>query len=147
MKSTSQERKSKAEWLGQYCAAQRRQELLAEELARLRSDAERMTAVLHGMPGRGAPDPDHLPKAIERVTAAQEALEEQIAACLQCRAAVAAAVGGIAHPQRQEVLRRRYLLGQTFAEIADAMGLVERRVFQLHAQALDALTLPPEAAC
>lgn len=139
-----QERKAKAQWLGRYQAAVREQALLAEELVRLRAEAEKVTVVLHGMPGRGAPDAERLPRAVERIVAAQEALESQIAACLQCRAEVAAAVAALEHPQQQEVLRRRYLLGQSYAEIGDAMGLVERRVFQLHRQALDRLRLPAE---
>ena len=32
----------------------------------------------------------------------------------------------------QEVLRRRYILGQSYGDIADAMGVVLRRVYQIH---------------
>ena len=32
----------------------------------------------------------------------------------------------------QEVLRRRYMNGESYAEICDALALVERRVYQLH---------------
>lgn len=35
-------------------------------------------------------------------------------------------------PLAQEVLRRRYINGESYAEICDALALVERRVYQLH---------------
>mgnify|MGYP002419862313 CR=1 FL=1 len=38
----------------------------------------------------------------------------------------------IQHPLAQEVLRRRYMNGESYAEICDALALVERRVYQLH---------------
>lgn len=37
----------------------------------------------------------------------------------------------------RQVLQRRYLMGQSFAEIADAMGVVQRRVYQLHHAAVE----------
>ncbi len=137
-KQTEQEnRRQKAAWLGRYRAALRRQDLLAQELAQLRAAAEHIGTPLRTVPGGAAPGPDRLPRAVERLAEAEEALQNQIAACLQCRAEVATAVGLVPNPQQQEVLRRRYLLGQTYAEIADAMGLVERRIFQLHRAALE----------
>ena len=33
---------------------------------------------------------------------------------------------------REQVLRRRYIDGESYAEICDALALVERRVYQLH---------------
>ena len=45
----------------------------------------------------------------------------------------------------QEVLRRRYILGQTYPEIADAVGLVLRRVYQIHRAGV--LDLDLEPAC
>ncbi len=134
-------RRQKSAWLGRYRAALRRQELLAQELAELRAGAEHVGAAGPAVPGRTGPDAARLPRAVERIVAAEEALEAQIAACLQCRAEVVSAISGVGHAQRQEVLRRRYLLGQTFAEIADAMGLVERRIFQLHRQALEQISV------
>lgn len=128
-------------WLGRYRAALRRQELLAQELAALRAEAEHVGTALHATPTHTGPDPARLPRAVERLAAAEEALEAQIAACLQCRAEVVSAIGTVEHPQRQEVLRRRYLLGQPYADIADAMGLVERRIFQLHRQGVEQITV------
>lgn len=129
--------KQKVRWLGRYQAAVRRQELLMQELTRLRADAQRVTAVLGGAPGAGGPNTQRLPLAVERIVEAQQELEGQIALCLTCRTQVAAAISAVEHPQQQEVLRRRYLLGQGYADIADEMRLVERRIFQLHRQGIE----------
>lgn len=135
------EYKRKSQWLARYRAAVQRQQLLAQELAQLRAEAEHLGGAA-GAPVGGPPSPDRdrLPRAVERITAAEQALEAQIAACLACRAEVVSAIATVAHPQQQEVLRRRYLLGQTYAEMADAMALVERRVYQLHRAALANMT-------
>ena len=45
--------KEKVEWLGRYQASVSCQHMLEEEIEVLRSDAERVTACMSGMPGRG----------------------------------------------------------------------------------------------
>lgn len=123
--------KEKVEWLRQYRAAVSRERLLEGELEMLRSAAERVTACLTGMPGAG-PDADRLPRAVERIEETQKKLEEQIEDCVECRFAVTHVIAGVKAPDVQEVLRRRYILGQSYADIADAMGVVLRRVYQIH---------------
>ena len=44
--------KEKVEWLGRYQASVSCQHMLEEEIEVLRSDAERVTACMSGMPGR-----------------------------------------------------------------------------------------------
>ena len=45
----------------------------------------------------------------------------------------------------QEVLRRRYVMGQNFSEIAEAMGVVQRRAYQLHRTAVEGMAVPKRA--
>lgn len=130
----------KIAWLGQYRAAVRRERMLEGELEMLRSAAERVTACLTGMPGAG-PDPDRLPKAVERIEETQKKLEQQIEDCVDRRFAVMQVVAAVQAPDVQEVLRRRYILGQSYGEIADAMGVVLRRVYQIHRAGVLALSL------
>ena len=47
--------KEKVEWLGRYQASVSCQHMLEEEIEVLRSDAERVTACMSGMPGRSGP--------------------------------------------------------------------------------------------
>ena len=130
----------KIAWLGQYRAAVRREQMLEGDLAMMRAAAERVTACLTGMPGAG-PNPDRLPKAVERIEETQKKLEQQIEDCVDCRFAVMQVVAAVQAPDVQEVLRRRYILGQSYGEIADAMGVVLRRVYQIHRAGVLALPL------
>lgn len=130
----------KIAWLGQYRAAVRREQMLEGELEMMRAAAERVTACLTGMPGAG-PNPDRLPKAVERIEETQKKLKQQIEDCVDCRFAVMQVVAAVQAPDVQEVLRRRYILGQSYGEIADAMGVVLRRVYQIHRAGVLALPL------
>ena len=123
--------KEKIAWLSQYRAAVNRERMLESELEMLRSDAERVTACISGMPGAG-PNVDRLPRAVERIDETRKKLELEIEDCVDRRFEVMRVVAAVAAPDVQEVLRRRYILGQTYPEIADAVGLVLRRVYQIH---------------
>ena len=46
----------KMKWLGRYQAALSYQHMLEDEIEVLRSDAERVTTCMSGMPGRGGPN-------------------------------------------------------------------------------------------
>ena len=105
--------------------------MLEGELEMMRDAAERVTACLSGMPGAGS-DPDRLPKAVERIDETRKKLEQQIVDCVERRFAVMQVVAEVQAPDVQEVLRRRYILGQSYGDIADAMGVVLRRVYQIH---------------
>ena len=52
--------------------------------------------------------------------------------CAELRIELVAELAKVQHPLAQEVLRRRYINGESYAEICDALALVERRVYQLH---------------
>lgn len=130
----------KIAWLGQYRASVRREQMLEGELEMMRAAAQRVTVCLTGMPGAG-PDPDRLPKAVERIEETQKKLEQQIEDCVERRFAVMQVVAAVQAPDVQEVLRRRYILGQSYGEIADAMGVVLRRVYQIHRAGVLALPL------
>lgn len=121
----------KIKWLGRYRRAIGKERFLEGEIETLRSDATRMTARLSGMPGAQA-DPNRIARSVESLTEAQEKLEKQVQSCVACRCEITQGISEIEHPARREVLRRRYILGQSYQQIADEMGLVERRVYQLH---------------
>ena len=122
----------------QYRTALDQERFLEEEVQSLNSDAQRMTTRLTGMPGTG-PNPDRLSRAVERLDAARAQLDSQIEACMGIRCKVARAISAVPNLTAREVLRRRYVDGQSYAEIADEMGLVERRVYQLHRMGLQKL--------
>lgn len=129
--------KEKVEWLGRYQASVSCQHMLEEEIEVLRSDAERVTACMSGMPGRSGPNADRLPRAVERIEEAQKRLEQQLESCMETRAEIMCGIMTVRDRPGQEVLRRRYVMGQNFSEIAEAMGVVQRRAYQLHRTAVE----------
>lgn len=132
--------KEKVAFLRQYQGSLRREQLLLEELAELRSRAEGLSRVLNGMPGAPS-DGSALPRAVENLLDAQTRLEEHIAACLVLRSQTILAISAVQDDSQREVLRRRYILGQSFEAIAEGMGIVPRRVYQLHRLAVNGLDL------
>lgn len=128
----------KAAWLRRYQAALRGERLLADEVERLRAEAARVSPLLTGMPGAG-PDPDRLPRAVERILEAQRLLEAQVRRCMALRDEVERAVCAVQDERLREVLRRRYILGQTLEQAAGAMSYDYRWAKRLHRQAVEAL--------
>lgn len=131
----------KTKWLGKYRESVCRQRMLEDELAVLRSDAERMTVCVSGMPGRSGVNADRLPRAVERIEEATKKLEVQVGVCLDERYAVMREIMQVKNETQREVLRRRYIAGNSFNEIAADMGLVPRRVYQLHHRCVDKMEL------
>ena len=102
-----------------------------QELEAQRARACKTTAALTGMPGGGG-DGQALPRAVESIVAAQQGLQAQINLCGATRREVVAALDQVTDTRDHEILRRRYLLGQRFEEIAVEMCLEYRWVRRIH---------------
>lgn len=127
-------------WLRRYQESLRQEQELAKEVEQLQSEACRMTPLLSGMPGGGS-DGQGLPRAVERILTAKQDLQAQIERCCTIRREVSDATLRIPHPRDQEILRRRYLLGQRWEEIAVEMHIELRWVYRRHRQAVTFLTM------
>lgn len=130
----------KVRWLKRYRDALRLEKELREELEAQRARACKTTAALTGMPGGGG-DGQALSRAVESIVAAQQELQAQINLCGATRGEVVAALDQVTDTRGHEILRRRYLLGQRFEEIAVDMVLEYRWVRRLHKRAVNILTL------
>lgn len=126
----------KVHWLQRYRDALQLEEELRQELEDQRSRACKTTAALTGMPGGGG-DGQALPRAVESIIAAQQELQEQINLCGATRREVVAVIDQIEEERGHEILRRRYLLGQRFEQIAVEMCLEYRWVRRLHKRAVE----------
>lgn len=73
--------------------------------------------------------------------AAQQELQAQINLCGATRREVVAALDLVVDARDHEILRRRYLLGQRFEEIAVEMCLEYRWVRRRHKMAVGAMTI------
>ena len=130
----------KVRWLWRYRDALKLEGELRQELEAQRARACKTTAALTGMPGGGS-DGQALPRAVESIVAAQQELQAQINLCGATRREVVAALDQVTDTRDHEILRRRYLLGQRFEEIAVDMMLDYRWVRRLHKRAVNILTL------
>ena len=122
---------AKQKWLNRYNEAVAQVEFFQEQLAELESASTRTTARLDGMPGGGR-DTTRLARGVERIDEAKKNMEEELDHCVKYRLEIVAELAKLQHDQAQEVLLRKYIAGESYHEIGKAMGLVDRRVYQLH---------------
>lgn len=130
----------KVRWLRRYRDALELEDVLRKELEDQNTRACKTTAALTGMPGGGG-DGQALPRAVESIVAAQQELQAQINLCGATRREVVAALDQVADARDHEILRRRYLLGQRFEEIAVEMCLEYRWVRRRHKKGVEMLTI------
>lgn len=130
----------KVRWLRRYRDALKLEVELRQELEAQHARACKTTAALTGMPGGGS-DGQALPRAVESIIAAQQELQAQINLCGAVRREVVAVLDQVADARDHEILRRRYLLGQRFEEIAVEMCLEYRWVRRRHKMAVGAMTI------
>ena len=128
----------KVAWLRRYQQSLRQERELEQELLALRSQACRVTPLLSALLS-GTPDGQGIPRAVERIIQAQQELERQIAICADTRRDIITIINQITDARDQEILRRRYLLGQRFEQIAVEMHLEYRWVRRRHKQAIEML--------
>ena len=134
----------KLAWLRRYLDSLRLERELEREVDQMETLATRVTPRLSGMPGGGA-DGQSLPRAVEGIIRAKQELEAQVNVCKAIRAEIVAALEQITNPRDHEILRRRYILGQCWEEIAVEMHLEYRWVTRSHHRAVDMMILTPES--
>ena len=130
----------KVRWLRRYRDALRLEEELRQELEAKRARACKTTAALTGMPGGGG-DGQALPRAVESIVAAQQELQAQINLCGATRREVVEALDQVTDARDHEILRRRYLLGQRWENIAVEMHIALRHVYRCHRKAMSELVI------
>lgn len=130
----------KVKWLRRYQDNLHREQELTEEVEQLRSRACKVTSSLTGMPG-GTSDGQALPRAVEKILETQQELLTQINHCGVIRQEVVSVLEQAASSRDQEILRRRYLLGQKWEKIAIEMHLEYRWVRRLHKRAVGILPI------
>lgn len=134
----------KIAWLRRYLDSLRLERELEREVDQIETLATRVTPRLSGMPGGGA-DGQSLPRAVEGIIRAKQELEAQINVCRAIRGEVVAALEQITNPRDHEILRRRYILGQKWEQIAVEMYYSYKQVRRRHCTCVESLSLPDES--
>lgn len=130
----------KVEWLRRYRDARRTERRLIEELNQLRAEAASVSQALTGAPSGGG-DGQAIPRAVERIAAAESRLDSAYGAALAVCAEVKDAIDTISDPLRRDILTRRYILGQKWEYIAVELDRDMRWVTRLHRRAVNDLKL------
>ena len=130
----------KIAFLRRYCDAQRTMRRLLEELQQLQAEATSVSQALTGAPSGGG-DGQAIPRAVERIAAAESRLDSAYGAALAVCAEVKDAIDTISDPLRRDILTRRYILGQRWERIAADLDRDKRWVLRLHHRAVDGLTI------
>lgn len=127
-------------WLHRYLDSLRAEKELMLERERLRSEAENISPVLSGMPSGGS-DGDKLPRAVERIVEADQRLACQINVRMAQRSEILDAVEQLPNQRQQEILRRRYILGQRWERIAVDMDIGLRWIYIMHKKAVENIVI------
>lgn len=130
--------REKIGWLGRYGREKARARLLAQEVEALRAEAARAREAL----GPGARTPQ-LEQAGAELEEARRRLDAQAARCLSLRRQTVWAISRLDDERQREVLLRRFVQGQSLQQVADALGVVVRRVEQLQTAGLRMLQPAP----
>ena len=124
--------KEKVAWLQRYLKAREKANFLGGCVQEMEAEAQGMRTRLDGMPGAGL-DTARLARSVEKVEETRKMWNDQLDRCGELRIELVAELAKIQHPLAQEVLRRRYMNGESYAEICDALarGLSARQCAEL----------------
>lgn len=124
------------EYLQQAYRIDRKIQLDTEKLAAARSALYGKTAQYDSDGSKPVPCGNVTESAVLRVMELEERLNREIDELTVKRQEIELAVNAVPDEVQQEVLTRRYLLYQKWEVIAEEMNFSERRIFQIHGDAL-----------
>lgn len=121
--------------LTKYIDARKEWEYWREEVKTLEATGPKISAQLSGMPG-GQPDGSKTEREVEELEAARDAEAAAAEAMRLARLEVLTLIERAPEAEQRIVLRRRYLSGMGWEEIADRSGKSRQWVTQVHGTAL-----------
>ena len=124
------------EYLRQYGQIEREIERLLEERQRWVDLATRITPTYSDVPVSGQSGDGKIPAAVERIAEQEEKIDARFRELMALLDEIEGKIAGIEDGRQREILRRRYLGGQKWEEIAKEMHLDYRWVLRLHGRAL-----------
>ncbi len=116
-----------------------------EELERLRAMLTNIGSPIsdsgsHSTPGNDA----HFVKCTERILELEEKIDAEIDLFVDLKDKILHAIGTVADPDRQAVLRLRYLSNLSFGEIGVRMHIGVRTARRWHISALEHIVIPED---
>lgn len=123
------------EYLTQYRTAMQRIDAITAHLAELRAVCEKITP--NPESGGGShPASDKLGAQVARLIDAEDAAADEIAALRKTLAEVESVIASVPDATYRTLLYRRYILGETWEQVAVSMHYSWRQIIRLHGTAL-----------
>ena len=126
---------TKKEWLGRYNILQGDIERTEAEIQRWRARAESVTQHITDMP-KGGQGRNQLEDAVCAIDELEQELSGRIMESIAVRKEIAAAIEAVKNPVYRDVLRRKYIDGNTLEKIAVDLNYSYVHVCRLHGWAL-----------
>lgn len=121
-------------YLSQYRLLNREIGRLLEEKARWAALATKATpSFSQGSRGQGG---DRLQLAVEKIAEWEEKIDGKVDVLVELRQEIEGKLAALPDPRFQEILHRRYILGQKWEQIAAAMNFSIAQVYRIHGGAL-----------
>ena len=124
------------EYLRQYGQLKREVLRLIDERQRWVDLATRITPAYSDTPKGGQSGDGKIPAAVEKIVEQERKIDARFRELMALLDEIEGKIAGIEDGRQREILRRRYLGGQKWEEIAKEMHLDYRWVLRLHGRAL-----------
>lgn len=126
---------TKQEYLKQYLNKWQEIKRLQLEIEQLRSNAEKVTSVITGMPHSG--HGESFAPVVDRIIELQKKLEKQVLEAIDLRMKIEKEIESVVDQRERTILKYRYINGYTFETIAELMGLSVKWVRIIHSQTIE----------
>ena len=114
---------------------------MLEEVAVLRSMAEKTTAILSGMPGKATKDTSQLADTVGKLIEQEKKIDGEIDRLVDLRTEIYAAIQQVADRDARRVLHLRYMGYRSWSAIAEEMKRSLRQIYRLHGEGLKKISV------
>ena len=131
-------------FLSIYIENKREAEYMSDKIARLRSEAERMTASLRETPGRSgfAPGQDRLQNCITEIMVQEHRYLRRLEANLRLQGMLEEAIDSLPRPFQRQLLQMKFVDGAGWNEISSALGYTPRHLQRELERVIERMKLP-----
>lgn len=133
--------KNKKSYLNRYIARKNLADRIEQEIETIRARYTAQAIKYNGMPKAlgGARDLSDYAAEVEKLLDDLQTIQTEM---IKAYKEISRAIERLPDGYEKEILRLRYLHGMRWRQIADGLGFTERRIYQIHGNALELFRLP-----
>lgn len=139
------ENQKKIAYLRKYYYAKKEEQMILDEIQRLREDKMFPGLFMDGMP-HGSEVSD-MSEYAARMDEEMQRLKAQMLKCALLRSDISSRIRRVENDTQRELLMLRYIKCMKLEEIADEMGYSERHIRRIHSMALNSIDLKDVLKC